>query len=89
MSSWLSEDIVTDQDLVFMRNFWLELFKAMGTNLKFGLAYYSQTDRQTEVINRSLEDYLCCFCLGQPKKWVKWLIRLNIGIKQLFKVLQG
>ncbi|RVW22093.1 hypothetical protein CK203_097003 [Vitis vinifera] len=35
--------------------------------------YHPQTDSQTEVVNRSLEQYLQCFARLQLKKWVEWI----------------
>ena len=36
-------------------------------------SYHPQSDGQTEVINRVLEQYLRCFSGDQPRKWVEWL----------------
>ena len=40
---------------------------------KLSIAYYSQTDRQTERINQTLEQYLRYFCDYQQTNWVRLL----------------
>ena len=32
-----------------------------------------QSDGQTEVVNRSLEQYLKAFAMDKPRQWVEWL----------------
>ena len=36
-------------------------------------SYHPQSDDQTEVVNRTLEQYLRHFVGDQPRKWLKWI----------------
>ncbi|KAJ0836439.1 putative nucleotidyltransferase, Ribonuclease H [Helianthus annuus] len=65
--------IVTDRDKVFISSFWQTLFKLQGTILCMSSSYHPQSDGQTEVVNRTLEQYLRCFVGEKPKRWVEWL----------------
>ncbi|KAL5763434.1 hypothetical protein ACOSP7_019698 [Xanthoceras sorbifolium] len=61
--------IVTDRGQLFMSSFWKELFKLQGTKLKASSSYHPQTDGQTEVVNRTLEQYLRCYCHHEQATW--------------------
>jgi hypothetical protein len=65
--------IVSDRDKMFLSSFWQALFQLQGTQLCMSSSYHSQSDGQTEVINRTLEQYLCYFTSDQPRKWVEWI----------------
>lgn len=67
------QSIVSDRDAVFTSNFWQELFRLHGTQLRMSSSYHPQTDGQTEVVNRCLEGYLRCFAGNKPKGWSSWL----------------
>ncbi|CAM8994324.1 unnamed protein product [Rhodiola kirilowii] len=69
----LPASIVSDRDPVFMSMFWKELFKLQGTRLSHSSAYHPQTDGQTEVLNRVLEDYLRCYVNENQTNWPELL----------------
>ena len=65
--------IVSDREEVFLSSFWQTLFRMQGTQLCMSSSYHPQTDGQSEVVNRTLEQYLRCFAGKQPRKWVEWI----------------
>eukprot|EP00253_Pinus_taeda_P018621 PITA_18621 len=65
--------IVFDRDPIFTSNFWRELFRIQGTQLKLSTSYHPQTDGQTEAVNKCLETYLRCFTSEKQHLWVQWL----------------
>lgn len=69
----LPESITSDEDPIFLGSFWDEIFILHGVALNKSSAYHSQSDGQTEVINKCLETYLRCMCSDKPTRWYKWL----------------
>ena len=65
--------IVSNRDPIFTRKFWTELFSYLGTQLAHSSSYHPQSDGKTEIVNRCLEVYLCCFAWDKQTQWVKWL----------------
>ncbi|RVW96360.1 hypothetical protein CK203_020887 [Vitis vinifera] len=45
----------------------------LGTKLHMSSAYHPQTDSQSKVVNRCVEQYLRCFVSQQPRKWSSFL----------------
>jgi hypothetical protein len=56
-----------------LSRFWKELFTSQGVNLNYSSAYHPQTDDQTEIVNKCIEQYLRCMTGDCPNQWVKWL----------------
>lgn len=65
--------LVSDRDSVFLNDVWEHLLRLSGTKLQFTTAYHPQSDGQTEVRNRGLEQYLKVFVADRPTKWANFL----------------
>ena len=69
----LPKSIVSDRDPIFISKFWADLFKFSGTLLRKRSSYHPQPDGQTEVTNRTIEQYLRAFVHHKPSLWYKYL----------------
>jgi hypothetical protein len=65
--------MVSDQDPVFTSMLWNELFCLTGTKLCTSSAFHSQTDGQSEVMNKIITVYLRCLVADRPQSWLQWL----------------
>ena len=65
--------IVSDQDPIFLSTFWKQLMHFSGIKLSYSTAYHPQSDGQSEVVNRGLEQYLRAFAFEHPGQWQKFL----------------
>ena len=65
--------LVSDRDPIFLSDVWQDMSRLSGTALHFSTAYHPQSDGQTEVRNRGLEQYLHAFTADRPTKWTTFL----------------
>ena len=65
--------LVSDRDSVFLNAVWEEILRLNGTKLNFTTAYHSQSDGQTEIRNKGLEQYLSAFTVDRPSTWSNFL----------------
>jgi hypothetical protein len=54
-------EIISDRDPIFMSKFWTTPFEMLRVKLRPSSAYHPETDGQTEVVNRKVEEILRCF----------------------------
>lgn len=65
----LPTSIVSNRDVKFVSYFWKTLWAKLGTKLQSSNAYHPQTDGQTEAVNCSLGNLLCCLVTGHTASW--------------------
>lgn len=65
--------LVSDRDSVFLNAEWEEILHLSGTKLNFTNAYHPQSDGQTEIGNKGLEQYLRAFTAHKPSTWSNFL----------------
>ena len=65
----LPRTIVSDRDSKFTSHFWREVFKNMGTTLAMSSGFHPQTDGQTEIVNRTIEEMLRAYVGKRQNDW--------------------
>ena len=69
----LPESIISDRGPQFMAGLMRELNRMLGIESKLLMAFYPQTDGQTERVNQKLEQYLRMFINHRQEQWPEWL----------------
>ena len=65
----LPDIIISDRDSIFVSKFWKALFDLLGTKLRPSSAYHPQTDGQTEVLNKKIEEMIRAFVNYNQDNW--------------------
>ena len=69
----LPRTIVSDRGPQFTSQVMTDLCKRLGISPKLSTAHHPQTDGQTEVMNREVQQYLWLFCAEEQESWSDWL----------------
>jgi len=65
----LLKRVVSDCGSQFVASFTKELYRLLGIQISFSIAWYPQTDGQTERVNQKLNQFLCLFVNKQQDDW--------------------
>ncbi len=71
--------IISDRDVLFMRMFWKTLLKLLGTKIAPSTAYHPQTDDQTEIANRKVEEMIRTFANFRKDNWDEHLVHFEVA----------
>ena len=70
----LPRDIVSDRDSRFKSNTWNDFLCVTGIHHRMSMAFYPQTDGQTERVNQVIDVYLGPFLNQGQDNWVHLLL---------------
>ena len=76
----LPRTIVSDQGPQFASQVMMDLCKRLGISPKLSTAHHPQTDGQTEVMNREVQQYLRLFCAEEQESWADWIGLVQFAI---------
>src|SRR5437763_15226293 len=65
----LPDSIISDRGTQFVSTFWDELTRQLKIDARLSSAYHSETDRQTEYTNATIEQFLRTYILYLQDDW--------------------
>lgn len=75
----LPTDIVCDRDRMFFSKFWQALTTLLKVKIRASSAYHPQTDGQSEIMNKKIEEMLRNFVNHDQSDWDKYLIDVEVA----------
>ena len=75
----LPDKIISDRDSIFMSKFWDTLFTSLKTKLAPSTAYHPETDGQTEIANRKVEEMIRSFTNFRKDNWDEHLVDFEVA----------
>lgn len=83
------EVIISDRDPRFASEFCEEMFSLMGTGLLFSIAFYPETDGQSEVTIHLVENFLRPYMEHRPSTWVEQLPLVEFAANNAVNISTG
>lgn len=69
----IPKTIVSNRDKIFLNKFWKEIVARSITTLKMSSAYHPESDGQSEIVNKTIEQYLRTTMHENQRNWVEFL----------------
>lgn len=71
----LPNAVLSDRNPKFTSKFWIYLMKQCGIQSKMSTSHHPQTDGATEIMNRTISNYLKCYFAFHQCDWGSLLFR--------------
>ena len=81
--------IISNQDPKFTSHFWKALFQQIGTKLAISTVFHSQTDEQTERMNRTLEEMLRIYSTYNQDRWDEYFAATEFAYNNSVQASSG
>ena len=78
-SHGLPNDVICDRDRIFLSQFWRSLMDILKVKIRASSAYHPQTDGQTEIMNKKLEEILRNFVNHNQSDWDLYLVDAEVA----------
>jgi len=75
----LPKNVVCDRDPVVFSNFWKALTDTLKVKIRASSAYHPQTDEQTEIMNKNVEEMLRSFVNHNQSDWDLYLVDVKVA----------
>ena len=85
----LPTDLITKRDPTFTLALFPRLTKQRGMKQKMSSSYHPQTDGQTKVMNRTIEDYLRALTRDDQDRWDEMLTMAEVSVNNVVNTSRG
>ncbi len=82
----LSSIIIFDRDSQFVSLVWKTICKILRIDVKLSIAFHSETDEQSEIVNQEMKRYLRNYCNYQQDDWSEWLFMIEFAFNVVISI---
>jgi hypothetical protein len=85
----MPEHIISDRDKRWSTALWCSVITNYGSVLALSSAHHPQTDRQTEILNATIEQMLRAYVAADRSSWASWLSQISFAYNSNVHSLTG
>jgi hypothetical protein len=82
----LSNIIISDRNSQFVSLIWKTVCKILKINAKLSIAFHSETDEQSEIVNQEMKRYFRSYCNYQQDDWSEWLFMTEFAFNVVISI---